>query len=128
MADDDMAAADIKEHFRGDFPGEGTFSLPVAVLGRELYAAVGNDPADPLKDGEYRGDDYLHSGCPGNEGFESSHQFDRLNGRFEQFPVAGNNGFAHIGFPYLSFTSRALTPGSTFPSSSSRKAPPPVEM
>src|SRR5581483_979066 len=100
VADERAGDAELEEHRRRDLAGEGAFRLPVDVLRVRRQAGVDAVP-EPR---EGRADDRVEAG-----------ERPRV-GPVEHLPVAGDD---HEGI--------AATPGSSFPSSSSRLAPPPVE-
>src|SRR4029453_6704443 len=123
VSEEHIAAAQLRQHARSDFSGEGALVLPVAVL------------AAP-RDGRSR----EHFGHRGQRRVGWAHRHLHAPRTLEPLPYRGGENagvrdaavyllVAHDeGRPHHGASSRAATPGSTRPSRNSRKAPPAVEM
>src|SRR5581483_5160639 len=107
MADERAAHAERLQHRRRDLAGVGALGLPVDVL-RERRQPRGDAVGEPRVG---RTDDRLNA----VDVAQPVCELGRVRARIH-LPVAGDD---HAGI--------TATPGSSFPSSSSRLAPPPVE-
>ena len=94
VAQDHIFAADVGEHFGGNFAGIGP-----GVFGVHILRADGNAGFPHGSDGGGNADgrnaqDNIAPAALGQRRFENIHKFPGLAGGFIHLPVAGNDGFA----------------------------------
>src|SRR5262249_31771967 len=120
--DDDVAAARLRQHGRGDLAGEGPFLAPGDVLSGDLDLAALGRFGRRRNRGEGRRDHDVRVSAIGDLRQKRGEKGAGLAERLVHLPVSGNDRTAS----HLSVS--AVTPGSSRPPRNSREAPPPVEM
>ena len=95
MAEDDVLAPKVAEHFCRDFAGERAVFFPVHILRAELDLGPRNDIPHGLERREGRAQHNLDIRTVGERGLDSGGQFGGLPRQLVHLPVTGNNFFAH---------------------------------
>jgi len=137
MAEYDMTTPEVAEHARGNFAGIGSLVFPKHILAgeQERRGSAERSPGG-LQSREGWSDDEINGGTGWERFRQVTNEDQGLGGGLVHFPVADDENSTHRVFARINVTKRAYgarsgnaaRPGSCLPSSSSKAAPPPVEI